>query len=248
MKKIALITGAGKKRLGWHIAKKLGLGGFHIALHYRSDPAQADANARELEQLGIRVTLFQANLANESEVESLFGKIDQDIGCLDLLVNCVSVWVKKKLEDTIASDLLLNFEANVLSSFLCAKNAGMRMVARPEGGHIVNIGDWATKRPYLNYSAYFATKGAITTLSKCLAVELGVRNPRVRVNCIQPGPVMLPADLPLKERMEAIRSTLVQREGSPEDVARAVQYLDENEFLTGVELPVDGGRSVWAGG
>lgn len=248
MKKIALITGAGKKRLGWHVAKRMGLNGYGIVLHYRSDPIQAEAAAKALEALGVQVSLHQANLANESEVEALFQKMDRDHGGPDLLVNCASIWVRKRLESTSAQDLMQNFEANVLATFLCAKNAGLRMTARPTGGHIVNIGDWATKRPYLDYSAYFASKGAISTLTRCLAVELGVRNPKVRVNCIQPGPVMLPEGLPVKERNEAIQGTLVQREGSPEDVARAVQYLDENEFLTGVDLPVDGGRSVWARG
>ena len=98
------------------------------------------------------------------------------------------------------------------------------MVRQPEGGCIVNFGDWALARPYLNYAAYFATKGAIPALTRCLAVELGTRNPRVRVNCILPGPVLFPPDMPKAEREEAIRSTLVQREGQPENVAAAVLF------------------------
>lgn len=81
-----------------------------------------------------------------------------------------------------------------------------------------------------------------------LAVGLGTRNPRVRVNCVLPGPVLFPPDMPAAERAEAIRSTLVRREGSPEDIAAAVLFLVENEFVTGVCLPVDGGRTVYAAG
>ena len=75
-------------------------------------------------------------------------------------------------------------------------------------------------------------------------VELAARNPRVRVNAILPGPVMLPSDLPAEVRQQAIEGTLVKREGSPEHIAQAVLFLVENDFVTGVVLPVDGGRSM----
>ena len=120
------------------------------------------------------------------------------------------------------------------------------MTKQPQGGSIITIGDWATERPYLNYSAYFPSKGAIPTLTRVMAVELGTRNPAVRVNCILPGPVMLPADLSETERKQAIDATLVKREGRPEHIAQAVLFFVENDFVTGVCLPVDGGRSVFA--
>ena len=85
-------------------------------------------------------------------------------------------------------------------------------------------------RPYLNYAAYFPSKGAIPTLTRCLAVELGSRNPRVRVNCILPGPVMLPPDLPEEERRQAIDATLVKREGSPTNIAQAVLLVPRQRF------------------
>ena len=127
-----------------------------------------------------------------------------------------------------------------------AVNAGLAMVHQPEGGCIVTLGDWAEARPYLNYAAYFPSKGAVTALTRCLAVELASRNPRVRVNCILPGPVMLPPDLPEAERRQAVNATLVKREGSPRNVAQAVLFFVDNDFVTGACLPVDGGRTVYA--
>jgi pteridine reductase len=120
------------------------------------------------------------------------------------------------------------------------------MVKQPEGGSIINFGDWAIDRPYINYAAYFPSKGAIPTLTRCLAVELGSRNPRVRVNCIMPGPVMVPADLSAAERELSINATLVKREGKPENVVQAVLHFIDNDFVTGACLPVDGGRSIYA--
>jgi pteridine reductase len=110
----------------------------------------------------------------------------------------------------------------------------------------VTIGDWAVRRPYRDYAAYFTAKGAIATLTRTLAVELAALNPRVRVNCIEPGPVMLPDDMPAADRLRVIEATLVKREGRPENVAHAVRFLLENDFVTGVSLPVDGGRSIYS--
>ena len=87
------------------------------------------------------------------------------------------------------------------------------MMEQPTGGAIVNIGDWATARPYRNYAPYFASKGAIPTPTRAFAVELA---PRVRVNAVLPGPVMLPDELSAEVRERAIAGTLVRRAGRPE--------------------------------
>jgi pteridine reductase len=145
-----------------------------------------------------------------------------------------------------AADVRHYLEINTLATFLCSQQAGLVMVGQPEGGCIITLGDWAVARPYVNYAAYFPSKGAIPTLTRCLAVELGSRNPAVRVNCILPGPAMLPADLPEGERRVAVNGTLVKREGRPEDVARAVLYFVDSPFVTGICLPVDGGRTIFA--
>src|SRR4029078_13306255 len=132
---------------------------------------------------------------------------------LDVLGNCAAVYGAKRLEDVTAADVRHDFEAHLLGTILCTPTARLAMVGQPEGGCIVNFGDWALTRPYLNYAPYFASKGAIPALTRCLAVERGTRNPWVRVNCVLPGPVLFPTDMPEAERAEAIRSTLVKHEG-----------------------------------
>lgn len=246
--KIALVTGSGKQRVGWHVAHALGLKGHSICIHYRTSDVEAKQSAELLKKAGIEATIFQADLALESDVEKMFHEIKAKFGRLDVLVNCASIWERKDLLEISAKDVSRHFEANILATFLPSRLAGLLMIAQPEGGNIITIGDWAQVRPYLGYSAYFATKGAIPTLTRSLAVELGTKNPKVRVNCILPGPVMLPLDLPIQERQEAINATLVRSEGSPEDISRAVLFLIQSEFVTGIELPVDGGRSLWANG
>ena len=243
---VALITGAGQQRLGSHVANALAARGYALVIHYRSSAAAAHAAVDEYRRRGVEALALQADLADEQAVRSLIEQTLARFGRLDVLVNCAAIWRSKRLEDVTAADVRDHFEANTLGTFLCSQRAGLAMVRQPEGGCIITFGDWAEARPYVNYAAYFPSKGAIPVLTRCLAVELGTRNPRVRVNCILPGPVMLPPDLPADERQQAINATLVKREGSPEHIARAVLHFIDNDFVTGVCLPVDGGRTIFA--
>src|SRR5208283_3628888 len=181
-KLVALVTGSGKRRVGWHVADALAGRGCRLAIHYRSSAAEAGETidgfkARDIEAVG-----FQADLTDEQAVRAMIGKVIERFGRLDVLVNCAAVWKSKRLEEVTAADVRMHFETNALGTFLCAQHAGLAMVRQPDGGTIINLGDWAEARPYSNYAAYFPSKGAVTTMTRCLAVELGSRNPRVRVN------------------------------------------------------------------
>ncbi|HEX3870915.1 MAG TPA: SDR family oxidoreductase [Pirellulales bacterium] len=245
---ISLITGSGRKRIGWHVALALAKRGDKIALHYRTSAGEAQETATALKQQGVEAAAFAADLTDEKAVSGLVRGVIDRFGRIDTLVNCAAIWKSKRLEDVTADDVHAHFDVNLLGTFLCCKQAGLAMVGQDAGGAIINLGDWAARRPYTNYAAYFASKGAIPALTRSLAVELGTRNPKVRVNCVLPGPVMLPLDLPEAERKRAIEATLVQREGSPENVVQAVLYLIDNDFVTGDSITVDGGRSIYARG
>ncbi len=244
--RVALVTGSGKRRVGWHVAEALARRGYALAVHYRSSVAEAAETVAAFRSRGIEALGVQADLTDEKSVRSLIEQVLARFGGLDVLVNCAADWKSKRLEDVTAADVRHYFETNTLSTFLASQQAGLAMVKQPEGGCIVTLGDWAIERPYVNYAAYFPSKGAIPTLTRCLAVELGSRNPAVRVNCILPGPVMLPPDLPQSERQQAIDATLVKREGKPENIAQAVLFFLDNDFVTGVCLPIDGGRTIFA--
>lgn len=245
--RVALVTGSGKQRVGNVIARTLAARGFSIALHYRTSAQEAHQTVQAIHAQGGRAEAFQADVSVEAEVDRLFRQTLDCFGRLDVLVTAAATWEPKPLEQITAADVRRQFEINALGTFLCCQRAGLIMVRQPEGGAIVTIGDWACARPYPDYAAYFVSKGSIPTITQTLAVELARRNPAVRVNCILPGPVMLPANLPLHERHEAIAGTLLRRVGKPEHVAQAVLFLIENDFVTGVCLPVDGGRTIAPG-
>ena len=245
-RKVALITASGKQRIGWHVANALARRGYAIAVHYFQSATEAAETVALFQSQGIEAVAYQADLRDESSVHALVDGVLERFGRLDVLVNCAGIWDSKKLEQVTAADVRHHFEANALSSFLCAQRAGLAMVKQPEGGCIVNIGDWAEVRPYRDYVAYFMSKGAVHSLTRCLAGELAARNPRVRVNCILPGPVQLPTDMPEAVRLEVVAATLARREGSPNHVAQAVLAFIDNDYLYGTCLPVDGGRTVYA--
>jgi pteridine reductase len=237
---VALVTG-GAVRVGQSIVRDLAARGYRVAVHASTSLDRAQDLVNELTSEGREAVAFGAELRDEDATRAMIDRVRRHFGRLDALVNNAAIWAPTPLDNTAADDVRHFFEVNTLSTFICCQHAGLIMKDQLSGGAIVNIGDWAVARPYRNYSAYFVSKGAIPTLTRMFAVELA---PRVRVNAVLPGPVLLPEGVSEAERQRAIQGTLVGRAGRPENVAQAVAALVENDFITGVCLPVDGGRSI----
>ncbi|MCG8652921.1 MAG: SDR family oxidoreductase [Pirellulales bacterium] len=244
---VALVTGSGAPRVGRQIASLLAQSGCRIALHANDSAVEAEAAAEQLRrECQVEVMVTQGSLADDAVAPQLIDDVCNRFERLDILVNSAAIWFPTPLEAVTPEEMRRYFDINTVGSFFCARAAGMRMIDQPQGGSIVNIGDWATVRPYLDHAAYFPSKGAIETMTRSLAVELAARNRRIRVNCIQPGPVMFAEDVTESTKAAVAASVLTGMTGTPHHVAHAVKFLCENDFITGVCLPVDGGRSVFA--
>lgn len=244
---VALVTGSAAPRVGRAIAEQLAQSGCRIALHTRDHRDQYDREvAQPMRQSGIEVVVLQAELTDETQVQQMVDDAIKRFGRLDILVNSAAIWAPKPLEQVCAADLQHYFAVNATACFVASKAAGLQMVKQAAGGCIIHIGDWATVRPYLDHAAYFPSKGAIETLTRSLAIEFACRNPRVRVNCVQPGPVLLSDEVDEATRQRLADSMLVKRIGTAQEIAHAVLFLCQNQFVTGVTLPVDGGRSIYA--
>jgi pteridine reductase len=242
---VALVTGSGAPRIGNVVARALAARGYCVVIHANTSLIEAQKTAAELKASGTDALAIAADLQDEVAVDAMVRQAYRHFGHINALVNCAAVWRAKRLEDVTADEVRKNFEINALGTFLCCQKVGLLMVQQPDGGAIVNFADWAIARPYLDYAAYFTSKGAIPALTRSFAAELASRNARVRVNAILPGPVMLPQSLSAAERAAAIAGTLLAREGSPGNIAEAVVFLLENDYITGVCLAVDGGRSIF---
>jgi pteridine reductase len=237
---VALVTG-GAVRVGAAIVRELAARGYRVAIHANTSLDRAQTLVEELSKSGHEAAAFGADLRDEDATRAMIDRARRHFGRLDALVNSAATWSPTPLGTTLADDVRRFFEVNTLSTFVCCQHAGIIMTEQEQGGAIVNIGDWAVERPYGGYSAYFVSKGAIPTLTRMFAVEFA---PKVRVNAVLPGPVMLPDNVSEADRRRAIAGTLLGRPGKPENVALAVCLLLENDFITGVCLPVDGGRTL----
>ena len=237
--KTALVTGAAK-RVGKEIALALAGNGAHILLHYNTSKEEAEKTAAEIKSKKVNCTLVQADLAKESDLHKMIhGVLDQSQS-MDILVNSASLFYKTPLEHLQNTDWDKLMATNLKAPFILSKAFGQHMAQR-NGGKIINIADWSGFRPYKNYLPYCVSKGGLITLTKALARDLA---PKVQANAVAPGPVLLPEDMPEEERKKAIEKTVLGREGDPKDVANAVVFLCENDFINGTVLPVDGGRSI----
>ena len=255
---VALITGSGVARVGRCVAEYFRDHGFHVVLHAnrsvevaeqlvakwnsecQSSPAGPLASPRP-------ASLVTGDVSDEAQVRKWRSEIDARYGRLDVLVNSAAIWEPIPLEKTTAADFEHFFRINALGTALTNQQFGLMMTQQQHGGAIINIGDWATARPYRDFSAYFPSKASVVSITQSMAVELATRNPKVRVNAILPGPVLLAEEVSEQRRERIIRECLLQREGRPDDVAAAAVFLATSPFITGVCLPVDGGRSIYAG-
>ena len=240
---VALVTG-GAVRVGLAIVRELAGRGYRVAIHANTSLDRAQQLVRELGDAGQEAAAFGADLRDEHATRAMIDRAHRHFGRLDAVVNNSAIWSPTPLETVSADDVRRFVDVNTVGMFVCCQQAGLIMSGRPAGGAIVNVGDWASARPYPDYSAYFVSKGAVPTLTRMFAVELA---PRVRVNAVLPGPVLMPESVSAAEQQRAIDGTLVGRVGRPENVAHAVAFLLENDFVTGVCLPVDGGRTLGHG-
>lgn len=239
--KVALVTGSAK-RIGRAVAEALAARGAHQAVHYLSSKAEAAQTVEALRALGVEAQAFRADLGQVKEVEALADAVLERFGRVDVLVNSASVFFPSPLGEVTDLQWDALFNTNLKGPFFLAQKLGLAMKSAG-GGLIINIGDWAGERPYTNYLPYCLTKAGVIAMTKGLARSLA---PEVRVNCINPGPVMLPDDLSETEREEVLRKTPLKRTGSPSDVANAVVFLCEGStFMTGSVITIDGGRTIW---
>lgn len=235
--KVAWVTGAGK-RIGRAIALELARRGCDVAVHYGGSRGEAEEVVQELKGLGRRAIAAKANLASVQEINAAAGEIERDLGRLDILVNSAANFIRVKWEEVTEEVWDKSLDVNLKGSAFCAL-AAARLMKKSGGGKIVNFADWSGLRPYANYLPYMVSKGGVVTLTEALAVELA---PEITVNAIAPGTVLPPPDADEAE-LETIRRNIpLKRLGSPEEIVKAVMYLLDADYVTGMVLRVDGGR------
>ena len=225
--KVALVTGAAR-RVGRAIALELGRAGARVIVHHHASPKEADEVVRAIGN----AAAVQADLSTAAGCDTLV----KFAGNVDVVVNSASEFLYGPFYDSTDAD----WERTLALTLM----APVRLVRALRPAVIVNILDLAGVQAWRNRSVHCAVKAALAMLTRCWALELA---PHTRANGIAPGTVLFPDSFTAEQKARITKNIPLRRAGSPDDVARAVRFLCEEDFLNGVILPVDGGRLAEAG-
>ncbi len=244
--KVAVVTGA-SKGIGAAIAKQLAADGASVVVNYATSRDGADKVVAEITKNGGKAVAIGASVAKEAEVETLFSEAKNQFGKVDILVNNAGVYGLSPLEQITEKEYRRQHDTNVLGLLLTTKAALPYFPA--EGGSVINISSVVSTLAPPASSIYASTKGAVDTITKSLAKELGPR--KIRVNAISPGLVITEgtqsAGIAGSEfEAGAVASTPLGRVGQPEDIAPPVSFLasEDARWITGETIYVSGGAAI----
>jgi 3-oxoacyl-[acyl-carrier protein] reductase len=241
--KVAVVTGA-SKGIGAATAKALAAAGAAVVVNYASDQKGADGVVAAITAKGGKAIAVKADVAKPADVRRLFEEAKKGLGRIDILVNNAGIYQFQPLEEITEDDFRRLFNTNVLGILLATKEAAKHFGLN--GGSVINISSVASETATPASSVYSATKGAVDTLSRVLAAELGPR--KIRVNVIAPGGVetegthaagVIGSDF----EKSMISKTALGRLGQPDDIARVAVFLasDDSGWLTGERVVASGG-------
>jgi 3-oxoacyl-[acyl-carrier protein] reductase len=237
--KVAVVTGA-SKGIGAAIAKQLAADGASVVVNYATSREGADKVVAEIKQAGGKAIAVGASVAKEADIEALFAETKKEYGKIDILVNNAGVYGFSPLEQVTADEYKRQYDTNVLGLLLATKAA---LPHFPNGGgSVINISSVVSTLAPPDASVYASTKGAVDTITKSLAKELGPR--KIRVNAINPGLITTEGTrsagmIDSEFEKASIARTPLGRVWHPDDIAPPVSFL-----ATGETIFVSGGAAI----
>lgn len=241
--KVAVVTGA-SKGIGAEIAVRLAAAGAAVVVNYASSKAGADKVVERVKAAGGRAVAVQGDVSKEADVVRLFEETQKAFGPADVLVNNAGVYAFSPIEQFTVESYRKHFDLNVLGLLLATREAVKHFADR--GGSVINISSVVSELAPPSTSVYSGTKGAVDTITRSLANELGGR--KIRVNAVNPGLVLTEgaADFAGPEAdfaKDYVKQAPLGRVGTPADIASAVVFLasDDASWITGEAHNVSGG-------
>jgi len=234
--KVAIVTGASRK-----IGKKIAETFVNEKMKVAIVSAHDDTAKASQKELGGDTIAIACDVSNESAVEEMVNRTIEAFGEINVLVNNAAVTVRKPLLELSSREFSWVIDVNLKGTFLCTKYVVARMVEWGKGGKIVNIIASSVFRSRPNFVAYAASKAGIWNMTRQLALELAPHN--INVNSVAPGRVGAPVGVVHEAKPRPTEGIPLRRLGTAEDIANAVLFLvsDRASYITGANLPVDGG-------
>jgi len=232
----ALVTGAAK-RIGREVALHLARAGYGIALHYHHSKAEAMSTAQAIYKTGVRCELFCCDLSDEGQTLKLMPQVFNAFPNLNLLINSASIFIPNQFG---AKDLTLfktHWDINFKAPYILSSEFA-RLV---KSGQVINFVDTNVVKYKTKYADYLMTKKALLEFTKMAAVQWG---PCIRVNGVSPGMILAPVNNQPDDRIKRARQIPLQRTGNPRNILQSVEFLLENDYLTGQIIANDGGESL----
>lgn len=242
--KVGVVTGGGRG-IGRAISLSLAHRGANVVIAYLRNRAAAEEACREIEGHAVKAEAVRANVGNEEHIDALFDHVEQSFGRIDVLVSNAATGVIRGLDGLDAKAWTWTMDANARALLLCARKAVPLM---GPGSNIISLSSQGSSRVLPGYMLVGASKAAIETMSRYLAVELAPKG--IRVNVVAPGVVDTDAlsHFPMRKEMleRATADTPAGRLVTPQDVADVVSFLtcDAASMVTGHVLVVDGGAGL----
>jgi NAD(P)-dependent dehydrogenase (short-subunit alcohol dehydrogenase family) len=232
----ALVTGAAR-RIGRATALALARDGIQVVIHYRYSKDEAQDLAENIESLGVRSWVVEADLSQREQVTKVIERAKRLAGSIDILINNASIFPISRLMDFTGADLDLNLQVNAFAPLVLSRD----FAKGTKDGVIINFLDSRITDYDAEHVAYHLSKRALFSLTRMLALELA---PRIRVNAVAPGLILPPtdADSNYLERMKT--SNPLEQIGELDQITDTVKFLISNRFVTGQVIFVDGGRHL----
>ena len=236
--RVALVTGAAK-RIGRSIALELAQRGADVVVNYHSSRAEAEQVVAEIVKMGRRSIAVQADVSVRTEVQKMISSVEKEFGRLDILVNNAGMFQHVPFNEITDDQWNGILATNLTSQFMCAQIAAPLLKAAGRG-RIINLASLGGLLAWPGYTHYCVSKAGVISLTRCMARALA---PEITVNAIAPGTITFEGDAAELEA-DFIRRAPLRRTGKGSDIAEAVAFLAESDFITGQVLVVDGGRSI----
>lgn len=252
-----IVTG-GSSGIGKACAVEMGRAGADVVVNYCSNSKGAAEAVEKIKAFGSKAYTHKADVSNEHEVKSMFDKMIEDFGTIDILVNNSGIQIDAPIGEMILEQWKRVLDVNLTGQFLCAKEAikefrrrGINKDVSCSAGKIICMSSVHEVIPWAGHVNYAASKGGIMLMCKSMAQELAPE--KIRVFSIGPGAIRTPINKPAwetKEAYEDLKKLIpYKRIGEPEEIGKACAWLasDHADYITGTTIMIDGGMTLYPG-